>query len=259
MNIHPTTPTEELYSALQVAYNHFNNSLFDAKLPPILFTFQRQQGMMGYFAPNRWASSQGKNCHEIAINPLYVGRAKLIELMQTLVHEMTHCWQHCYGTPGRMSYHNKEWSDKMISVGLMPTSTGKPGGKIVGQRMGDYPISNGSFVLECVTLLNTKNFNLPWVDRFSIRDWNSGNEGLNESCENTVLADALTGIDSNIADQLISNLSHLFDNDLFESPSPQSSKKTKLKYTCFECGINVWGKAGLSLRCDDCNIPLQGG
>ena len=253
----PITPTEELYSALQAAYNHFNSNLFDAKLPPILFTFQRQQGMMGYFSPNRWTSSQGKNCHEIAINPLYVGRAKLIELMQTLVHEMTHCWQYCYGTPGRMSYHNKEWSDKMISIGLMSTSTGKPGGKKVGQHMGDYPVANGVFVLECVTLLSTKNFNLPWVDRFSMCPGKSGGDNANEHYENMLLSDALSGVDPDIASQLTSNLRNLFNNELFESSSPQKNKKTKLKYTCFKCGINVWGKIGLSLRCDDCDHPMQ--
>ena len=90
-------PTAELYNAMQLAFDHFNNDLFNKTLPQVLFTNQRQQGVMGYFAPNRWTSVKGKNCHEIAINPLYVGKATLIELMQTLVHEMVHCWQFCHG------------------------------------------------------------------------------------------------------------------------------------------------------------------
>ena len=73
-------PTQELYNALDLAYQHFNQSLFNGTLPPVLFTTQRQHGVMGYFAPERWAGTAGNTCHEIAINPSYVGRAVLIEV-----------------------------------------------------------------------------------------------------------------------------------------------------------------------------------
>lgn len=250
------TPTEELYSALQSAYDHFNDTLFDKALPLILFTIQRQHGIMGYFAPNRWASSNGKNCHEIAINPLYVGKATLIELMQTLVHEMTHCWQHCYGKPGRPSYHNQEWSDKMVSIGLMPSSTGKPGGKRTGQKMNDYPIPHGAFVTECVQLLNN-NFNLPWVDRFSVKSLKPVHDITESISDNSALMDALNGIDNTIISQLTTCLNNLFGHDAFFSLPVQSIKKVKSKYTCHECGVNVWGKSNLSLRCEDCDYAMQ--
>ena len=53
---------------------------------------------------------------------------------------MVHLWQHHRGTPGRGRYHNQEWAEKMIEIGLMPTDTGKPGGRITGDHMAD-PIS----------------------------------------------------------------------------------------------------------------------
>jgi predicted SprT family Zn-dependent metalloprotease len=247
------TPTEELYSALQSAYDHFNERLFARKLPLILFTTQRQHGMMGYFSPNRWASSKGKNCHEIAINPLYVGRATLIELMQTLVHEMAHCWQYCHGKPSKRSYHNREWSDKMISIGLMPSSTGKPGGKLVGQNMSDYPAPKGRFINECINLLNEKKFNLPWIDRLSTSHGPTDRELMDS---NTTLIDALEGVETNLISQLTTGLNSLLGEELTSPGSPQTSKKNKSKYTCPGCKVNVWGKGALSIRCDDCDSVM---
>jgi hypothetical protein len=33
-------------------------------------------------------------------------------------------------------------------------------------------------------------------------------------------------------------------------------KESKLKYSCPRCSMNVWGKPGLHLRCDDCSEAL---
>lgn len=40
-------PTAELYNALEVAYAHYNKSLFEGKLPSVIFTNQRQKGSLG--------------------------------------------------------------------------------------------------------------------------------------------------------------------------------------------------------------------
>ena len=253
-----TTPTEELYLALQSAYEHFNGRLFAYELPHVLFTTQRQKGMMGCFFPNRWAASgsNSKKCHEIAINPLYVSRATLIELMQTLVHEMVHCWQYCYGNPSRGSYHNREWSDKMISIGLMPSSTGAPGGKVVGQNMSDYPAPNGKFIKECVNLLKEKRFNVPWIDRFAISQGMLDIERLNQ-CGSTI-ATALNNISEGIVNQLTTKIDSLLgeQNGLVESIA-KPINKIKRKYSCPGCKINVWGKNGLQLRCESCDLCLS--
>ena len=252
------TPTEELYLALQSAYDHFNRQLFATKLPGVIFTTQRQKGMMGCFFPNRWASAKKTiKCHEIAINPLYVSKATLIELMQTLVHEMVHCWQFCYGKPSRGSYHNKEWSDKMIAIGLMPSSTGAPGGKKVGQQMSDYPMPDGKFIKECINLLNEKNYNLPWIDRFA-RATNNTDKQILSGCSN-IIKDALLGAANNVVQQLTAKLDDLLSNDEVEEIETAivKHKKVKIKYSCSGCHLNVWGKANLALRCDNCDIALK--
>ena len=63
-------------------------------------------------------------------------------MLSTLVHEMAHLWQHHFGKPSRSNYHNKEWGDKMREIGLVPSSTGAPGGKATGQRVSHYLVFN---------------------------------------------------------------------------------------------------------------------
>ncbi len=82
--------------------------------------------------------------------------------MQTLVHEQCHVWQNYYGKPSRRSYHNREWADKMIAIGLMPSTTGRPGGKQTGQHMNDYVLAGGAFQTAAVDLMAT---GFGWLDR----------------------------------------------------------------------------------------------
>jgi hypothetical protein len=61
------------------------------------------------------------------------------------VHEMTQAWQQAHGRPSARGYHNAEWSEKLKSVGLYPSSTGMVGGRETGQHMSDYIIPDGLF------------------------------------------------------------------------------------------------------------------
>lgn len=160
-------PTMQMYTFVQDAYDFFNDRLFNGQLPPCLLTLQRESNAMGYFSSNRWQRGKGKETvHEIALNPSFFITHRPLELMQTLVHEMVHLWQHEFGTPSHRSYHNKEWADKMESIGLMPSSTGEPGGKRTGQRMSDYPIKDGAFYLQCV-VFSQMGYKLPFYDRYA--------------------------------------------------------------------------------------------
>jgi hypothetical protein len=103
------------------------------------------------------------------MNPTYFAVVPIIETLQTQVHEMTHLWQHHFGKPGRGRYHNEEWARKMESIGLMPSSTGQPGGARTGDCMADYAVEGGRFLAACQELL-TANFTLSWYDRFPSAD-----------------------------------------------------------------------------------------
>lgn len=80
--------------------------------------------------------------------------------MSTLVHEMCHLWQQEFGRPSRSGYHNEEWADKMAAVGLMPSRTGKPGGRRTGQQMTHYVIEGGPF--QGALLAMPREYLLPW-------------------------------------------------------------------------------------------------
>lgn len=158
-------PTEETYRELNRAYVYFNERLFAGRLPYCVITLQRKKGAYGYFWGDTWHSNKGeKITDEIALNPDTFSRAPLIEIMQTLVHEMCHLEQHHFGTPSRTGYHNKEWANMMEAVGLIPSSTGKPGGRKTGQKMGDYPEKGGVFEKAYEELINS-GFSLPWIAR----------------------------------------------------------------------------------------------
>jgi hypothetical protein len=141
---HTPKPTREQFAAYQAMYDHFNRKLFAGSLPPVILNFSRKARSLGFFAAERWESG-AQRTHEISINPAHLKARPAIETASTLVHEMVHLWQQEQGSPSRTGYHNHEWAAKMEAVGLMPSSTGEPGGRKVGQHMTHYIVEGGSF------------------------------------------------------------------------------------------------------------------
>jgi predicted SprT family Zn-dependent metalloprotease len=264
-------PTDELYKSLDFAYQHFNKHLFANTLPLVLFTLQRQKGTMGYFIPDRWTSTSGKYCHEISINPAHMGSSRVIDVMQTLVHEMVHCWQFCHGNPSRSGYHNKEWAYKMIDVGLQPSITGEPGGGIVGNHMNDYVIDDGLFKKSCVNLIQNEDFHIPWIYRLIYSqagtEYSLDIDSTADSLDSVMIeSDSLQQQDSElnfITESILSNPEQylyssykdlLPDKAFFSSPF---NKNAKSKYQCPSCRLNVWAKPNIRLLCIECERELR--
>jgi predicted SprT family Zn-dependent metalloprotease len=166
----PDTITTTEYNSLQEAYDHFNRELFGGTLPAVLITLQRHAKAAGYFAPDRFKSrnkslmhalTSAGTTHELALNPDGFTNQTDREILDTLVHEMCHVWQQEHGTPPRRCYHDREWSRKMQEVGLMPSSTGRPGGKTTGPKMSDYVIEGGPFA-RSFERLAAAGFRLHW-------------------------------------------------------------------------------------------------
>jgi hypothetical protein len=157
-------PTTETYVGLQAAYGFFNARLFDGVLPACLLTLQRKGRAAGYFAGGRFVSAQTADaCDEIALNPALFRNHGTREVLSTLVHEMAHLWQHHYGTPGRRGYHNREWANQMLQLGLMPSHTGAPGGRQTGHRMTHYIADGGAFDVACAAFMRA-GYTLPYVE-----------------------------------------------------------------------------------------------
>ena len=158
-------PTEEQVAAYQMAFDHFNRTLFGGQLPFAYLNFSRHAGSKGFFSPERWGKSDKLNdkkevLHEISLNPDLL-LCPPADYYSTLVHEMCHHWQQCFGSPSRNGYHNLEWARKMVEIGLAPTDTGEPGGNPTGQRMTHCIEPDGRFMRAFETL--PKEALLPWI------------------------------------------------------------------------------------------------
>jgi predicted SprT family Zn-dependent metalloprotease len=143
------------YVTLSAAFDFFNRRLFAGKLPLALITMQRHAGARGYYSARRFEGRAVRDVEtdEIALNAGTFKDRTDAEILSTLVHEMVHHWQAHFGSPGRGRYHNEEWASRMEELGLMPSATGEPGGKRVGQRVTHYVIAAGRFELACRELL----------------------------------------------------------------------------------------------------------
>jgi predicted SprT family Zn-dependent metalloprotease len=253
-------PTRETYAELQQAFEHFNACLFGDSLPHCLITLQREKRTCGYFSAARFASLDGSTTDEIALNPAYFAAVPIIETLQTLVHEMTHLWQHHFGTPGRARYHNEEWADKLESLGLMPSSTGRPGGRRTGDMMADYAIAGGPFLAACEQLL-TARFQLSWYDRFpAIEHVVTGQWSMATQIQGMAgttppmaavpaLAEAVRPVGQSVAAP-----------DGGPDTVQPLNKSNRVKYSCTGCAdrVSVWGKPGLKLICGECGQGFAG-
>jgi hypothetical protein len=116
---------------------------------------QRHKGAYGFFSGERFVSVAHPEevTDEIALNPVHFADRKPTKVLSTLAHEMTHLWQHHFGTPPRKGYHDREWARKMLEIGLIPTDTGEIGGKETGQHMSHVIAEEGKFAHAVARLL----------------------------------------------------------------------------------------------------------
>jgi len=164
---HALSPTSEIYAELERAYQHFNQTLFDDRLPNCVITLQRTHDTQGFFSPAQYAHrKQAGIAHEITLNPSYFAVRSIPETLSVLVREMVSLDQHLNSQkPPRRRYRNKEWADMAEAIGLMPSDTGLPGGKRTGDGVLTYIIDGGRFDLACAELLDD-DFVLTWLDRY---------------------------------------------------------------------------------------------
>jgi predicted SprT family Zn-dependent metalloprotease len=232
-------PHSVLYSQLQRAAEVFNAELFNGELPNFVFTLQRGKSSVGYFSPDQWSNAQGSLASEVAINPCYLASNSLLQLFQTIVHELCHLWQHEFGrNKPRRGYHNQEWAEKMEQIGLIPSSTGNVGGNRVGQKMSDYPSQDGRFMKVSRTLVES-GFGLDWVDRdFNIKQI------------------SYRSMPVEISSKLNAPLVHSFP-ELAPLEIIGREQKKKIKYCCPECSAKVWGKPRLEIICGSCSTKFE--
>lgn len=220
-------PTPQTYAELQLAYDFFNDKLFDGQLPACLITLQREKRTHGYFSSKRFVHRDGKTyTDEIALNPSYFSVVPPMEIMQTIVHEMVHAWQFHFGKPGRRGYHNQQWAEKMEEVGLTPSSTGAPGGAKTGEKMNDYPTAGGRFEKACKEFFEKSESSISWYDRFPPEPPQPARE--------KGAASPAVGIKQALV-----------------LPEEGENKSNRDKLRCPNCGNQAWCKPGMRLLCGE--------
>lgn len=158
----------------------------------------------------------------------------------------------------------------MIGIGLHPSSTGLPGGKITGQHMSDYPVEDGAFLKTCHSLVEKHAFRIPWIYRLSLPA-GINLEALVVTDHKVVQEDAasaevemVAGMPLEITSPHHDNTPNTFLYSTYSDVLPEGSfynpptrTKSKIKYLCPSCFTGVWGKPGIHLICGDCRIDFD--
>lgn len=275
-------PTMTMAAELQHAFDFLNERLFLGTLPNCLITLQREKGTYGYLHRSRYVRRDGRDfAHELAINPSYFAACSLRFTLSVLGHEACHLWQLVSGQPGKRGnrgYHNAEWSARMESIGLMPSDTGEPGGRRVGERMSHYIIKGGQFEKVADELIDEHHFAISWIDRHPM----AVPRGMSLPTDYKPPTDAdveakilgLRGAPIEVRPDIAAEssrpptrFSELLDQpDVRELPEPAfrgaastfvwpsdaSKASTRTKYRCPGCSTRVWGGKDLDIRCGKC-------
>lgn len=230
--------TSREYLAFETAYNHLNKELFGNRLSGCLITINTKMKATAYYYAHRFfkRGDEDTTTDELALNPTTFPGVTDVKIMSHMVHEMVHLWQYLFGTPSVRSYHNREWSNMMIKIGLMPSSTGRPGGRKVGQSMSDYIIDGGPFQRAAQDL----------VDSGFCFTWQAYPEPKQRR-QPSPTTDAMPTRSGSMS------LPAIPDEEL-----PPVQSKNKVKFSCPVCpNHNAWGKPGLNVICGICHTPFE--
>ena len=231
-----SSPTKEIYEFLTQICTAINTECFSSELPEVLLTVKGKGRVFGYYKRNAFVSHAGKVVDEIAVNPSYFASHGFKELLQTLAHEMCHQWQYTYGKPSMRSYHNREFAEKMKSIGLIPSHTGKEGGNETGQNMADYMAETG-LLPQLFKKLEDNGVYIPWYERLTVRVSNE-----------VIAASPLTNVPNLVIENSVNSSG---------ASGATSSSTTRARYT-HQCKDDkkpsvIYGKPNLPIKCGACN------
>ncbi|MBZ9715804.1 hypothetical protein [Deinococcus multiflagellatus] len=206
------------------AYAYFNAGLFDGALPPCLITLGSGR-FKGFFRANAFRHIQNHtHVDEIGMNP--TAYTNLEDYLSTLVHEQVHLWQEHFGTPSRPPFHNREWANKMLEIGLKPSCAERgKSHRETGRKMDHAIVHGGPFELAFQDLLRT-DFVVTYVHE------PHPPRRAYESDE-----------DEEKAQQQ-------------EEERKRKKRESKTRFTCPACHQNAWAKPEAKLACGECRQPL---
>lgn len=224
-NLIERDPTGEAAAFWIMIYTIMNRCLFGGRLPRCMITLERRGNAYGYFRPRAFENLEGTTAHQIALNPACFTAFGDVEAYQTLAHEMCHLWREEFGprnkngSTGTQGYHCKHWVRKMEEIGLIPSHTGKPGGRKTGYRVADYLKEGGPLDLLIRQIL-IHGLRIDWRDPF--------------------IAGRRAGASAEAAD----------------GAAAAPRRRTRDKFSCPRCQQNARAKPTAKLICGLCHIPM---
>ena len=78
------SPTLTYADELQRAYDHFNATLFEDRLPGAVITYTNRKKVYGHFGGKRWEAGEDHTADEIAMNPSHFRSRPVGEVLSTL-------------------------------------------------------------------------------------------------------------------------------------------------------------------------------
>lgn len=244
---HVKSPTVEFYEGLQRAFDHFNRDLFEGRLPPCLITLRSSSRYYGYHHKDRFINQEGRMIDELGLHPGFFTIRPVEDVLSTLVHEMVHHWQDCFGTSSRSNPHNLEWAQKMRAVGLEPSSTALPGGSATGRTMSHYILPDGPFIRSCRALLE-QGFGLSWFDRYSPREVVAP-EARQEALE-------AAGVAVDVSSPPAQTIKAGDPEQTVVIPPAPRKAIDRIKFVCASCQTKAWSSREAELLCGRCSIPM---
>ncbi|WP_370262319.1 SprT-like domain-containing protein [Limnobacter sp.] len=252
-----TSKTEEFYRNLSEAFRFFNARLFEGALPDCLITLRSSNRFFGYHHTERFIAKDGQLIDELGLHPGLFAVRSMEEALSTLVHEMVHHWQAHFGSPTRTNPHNEEWAAKMEAIGLMPSSTGLPGGAKTGRRMTHYIIPDGPYIAACKELLD-EGFEFIWHDRFAPRAMDEFQVRAQQLKEQELDIPLSAPPIENIAAPKKAGL-HVDSSApsvSIYSPAPKK-QSSRMKWVCPGCESGVWATKPVWLVCGVCDVAFE--
>lgn len=163
-------PTAAVYASIEAGLEFLNRRLFGGALRKCVVTLDHRRNRAGYFCPGCFGDHEGNVVHEVSLNANYFPFRPLEETVSTMAHELTHQWREDYGpvnrkgSKGKRGYHDRVWGQKALSIGLLPTHNGRPGGRQIGYRMSHLIIPGGPFDLVAKELI-ASGYTIDWFGR----------------------------------------------------------------------------------------------
>lgn len=236
------SPTTEAMLYWAEIYKIMNLRLFGDKLPNCMITLERRGRAFGYFRPNSFKNRHGEIAHQIAMNPECFEPYGDLEAFQTLAHEMCHLWREVLGPrnkngcTGTRGYHCRVWGGKLQDIGLMPSHTGKPGGRKTGYQMMDYVIEGGKFDLLTRELLEN-GMHVEWRDALQ-------RYVKSDAAEPGFLSEVGVGVSAS-------------SNSSTGQGGQKPKRQSRAKFVCPSCDLKVYTRPAANLMCCDCGMRVK--